>query len=412
MSDAAIQPRFLDRRSHPHIATLAMATAFGALAMNMFLPSLPTIAAHFNTEYAVVQLAVTLYLAANAMLQLVIGPLSDRYGRRPVMLFFMGLATVATVAGIFAPTIELFLLARMAQGTAIAGLVIGRAAVRDMVGPAQAASMIGYVTMAMTIAPMLGPIIGGYLDELFGWQAAFWFVAGFGGLAMALVWADLGETNRHRGGSLAGHFRSFPVLATHRRFWGYSATAAFSSGCFFAVVGGGPYVASEFFHMTPSQYGFYFAFAGLGYIAGNFISGRFAQRVGIERMMLAGGVVVVAGMSVAMALVLGGVVHPLSVFAPVVFVGLGNGITLPSANAGIVSVRPELAGAASGFGGFLQIGGAAAMSVVAGLLLGPQTGPAPLLAVVIVSGVLSVVSTLYLMTIARNGERVAGHGAR
>lgn len=400
-------PRFLDRTSHPHIATLAIATAFGSLAMNMFLPSLPTIAKHYQADYSVVQLAVTLYLGATACMQLVIGPLSDRYGRRPVLLGFMGLALVATIAGVFAPTIETFLAARLLQGTAIAGMVIGRAAVRDMVGPAQAASMIGYVTMAMTVAPMLGPILGGYMDEWFGWQSTFWFIAAFGALALAMVWADMGETNSGRGGSLLSHTRSFPVLARHRRFWAFSATAAFASGCFFAVVGGGPYVASEFFHMSPSVYGLYFAFASIGYIVGNFFSGRYAARIGINRMMLLGAVIVLAGASASLALVLAGYVSPLTVFVPVVFVGLGNGVTLPSANAGIVSVRPDLAGAASGFGGFLQIGGAALMSVLAGIFLGPDTGPAPLVAVIVFSGVLSVSSILYIIAISREEGRVA-----
>ncbi len=149
------------------------------------LPALASgIARYFDTDYAVAQLAVTLYLFANASVQLFIGPLSDRYGRRRTMLFFMGIALAATILAIVAPTIELFLLARLLQGTAIAGMVIGRAVIRDMVGPATAASMIGYVTMAMTLAPMLGPIAGGFLDEWFGWQATFALLFVFGLLAL------------------------------------------------------------------------------------------------------------------------------------------------------------------------------------------------------------------------------------
>jgi MFS transporter, DHA1 family, multidrug resistance protein len=398
--------RFLDRHSPPHIVTLATATAFGALAMNIFLPSLPGIAKHFGTDYAIAQLAVTLYLFANAGLQLIIGPLSDRYGRRSVMLFFMGVALAATVMAIFAPTIEVFLAARLLQGCAIAGMVIGRAVIRDMVSANEAASMIGYVTMAMTLAPMVGPVIGGYLDELYGWQASFMALFVFGAAAMLLVFSDLGETHHNRAASLTAQIALMPQLFSSLPFWLYCATAAFSSGAFFAFVGGGPYVASAIFGLSPSQYGFYFAFAGIGYIIGNFISGRYAARIGIERMMLAGALVTTAGMGISALLILAGFTHPLTVFAPVVTVGLGNGITLPSANAGIVSVRPQLSGAASGLGGFLQIGGGAMLSILAGMVLGPDTGPMPLVLLMLVSAILSGVSTLAGMAVrgARSRE--------
>ena len=245
---------------------------------------------------------MTLYLLANAVMQLFIGPLSDRYGRRRTMLFFMGIALAATLLAIVAPTIELFLLARLLQGTAIAGMVIGRAVIRDMVGPAAAASMIGYVTMAMTLAPMLGPVAGGFLDEWFGWQATFALLFVFGLFAFVMVWRDLGETHHNRASSMLAQMRLMPQLLGSLPFWLHCATAAFASGAFFAFVGGGPYLASVVFGMTPSQYGFYFAFAGVGYITGNFISGRFAARVGIGRMMLAGSCVMVFGMALAATL--------------------------------------------------------------------------------------------------------------
>jgi DHA1 family bicyclomycin/chloramphenicol resistance-like MFS transporter len=166
-------------------------------------------------------------------------------------------------------------------------------------------------------------------------------------------------------------------------------------------------VASAIFGLSPSEYGFYFAFAGIGYIAGNFISGRFAARIGIERMMLAGALVTTIGMGISALLILAGFTHPLTVFAPVVTVGLGNGITLPSANAGIVSVRPQLSGAASGLGGFLQIGGGAILSMLAGMVLGPETGPMPLVLLMLVSAILSGVSTLLGMAVRGSGAREA-----
>lgn len=325
------------------------------------------------------------------------------------MLVFVGISLIATILAIIAPTIELFLLARLLQGTAIAGLVIGRAVIRDMVGPAAAASMIGYVTMGMTLAPMLGPIAGGYLDEWFGWQATFVLLFVFGAAAFVLVWRDLGETHHNRATSMLAQIRLMPQLFRSLPFWLNCATAAFSSGAFFAFIGGGPYLASTVFGMSPSQYGFYFAFAGIGYIAGNFLSGRFAARMGVDRMMLAGSCVLVSGMALSALLILMGVTHPLSVFGPVVFVGLGNGITLPSANAAIVSVRPQLAGAASGLGGFLQIGGGAVLSMLAGIVLGPGTGPLPLVLLMLASGILSVASTLGGAMVSRRQAALRKH---
>jgi DHA1 family bicyclomycin/chloramphenicol resistance-like MFS transporter len=385
----------------PHLVTLVMAAAMGSLAMNIFLPSLPGMAHHFGSDYAVMQLAVSLYLAATALLQLFIGPASDRFGRRPVMLTCFAIFLVGTLAAVYAPTVEALLACRLLQAFSSAGMVISRAVVRDTVGTAEAASQIGYITMGMSVVPMIGPMIGGFLDELYGWQATFWLTLAFGVVAFVIVVADLGETNRNRSESLAAQFRAYPQLFGSPRFWGYSLTAAFTTGAFFAFIGGGPYVASEMLYLTPSQYGFYFGIISLGYMFGNFLSGRYAGRVGINRMMLSGNIVGAAGMLLAIGLFGTGVHHPLSLFGPVFFTGVGNGLTLPSANAGIVSVKPHLAGSASGLGGALQIGGGAALSVLAGALLTPQTGPFPLLWVMLLSSAAAALSTFYVIHVAR-----------
>ncbi len=385
----------------PHLVTLVMAAAVGSLAMNIFLPSLPGMAHYFDSDYAIMQLAVSLYLAATAVLQLFIGPASDRFGRRPVMLTCFAIFLVGTLAAVYAPTVEVLLACRLLQAFSSAGMVISRAVVRDTVSTAEAASQIGYITMGMSVVPMIGPMIGGFLDELYGWQASFWLTLAFGVVAFVIVLADLGETNRNRSESLAAQFRAYPQLLGSPRFWGYSLTAAFTTGAFFAFIGGGPYVASEMLYLTPSQYGFYFGIISLGYMFGNFLSGRYAGRIGINRMMLSGNIVGAAGMLLAIALFGTGVHHPLSLFGPVFFTGVGNGLTLPSANAGIVSVKPHLAGSASGLGGALQIGGGAVLSVLAGALLTPQTGPFPLLWVMLLSSAAAALSTFYVIHVAR-----------
>jgi DHA1 family bicyclomycin/chloramphenicol resistance-like MFS transporter len=401
---------FLDRGTAPSIGTLVLATATGAVAMNVFLPSLPAMAEHFHTDYAVAQLAVSFYLAATAGLQLVLGPLSDRFGRRPVMLASFLIFMAATLGAIFAPTIEFLLACRLLQAFAASGVVLSRAIIGDVAGPAEAASKIGYVTMGMALAPMVGPAIGGLLDEFYGWKSTFWLTFAFGVLAFLVIWFDLGETNRHRSASFGAQFASYPDLMRSRRFWGYSATAAFTSGAFFAFLGGAPYVGTQMLGLSPSAYGLYFGIISFGYALGNFLSGRYSQRIGLNRMMLLGNIIAAGGMMIALILFTTGPAHALFFFGPAFFTGVGNGISLPNAMAGIVSVRPHLAGSASGLGGALQFGGGALLSVIAGTLLGPATGPYPLIAVMIASSLAAVIATLYVIHVARRAGALTGTG--
>jgi len=392
---------WLDRRSAPHIVTLVAIAGLAALNMNMVLPSLPGLAADFAAEYAIVALAVSAYLGMTAAQQLVVGPLSDRYGRRPVILWCLVIFLLATLGCWFAPNVEVFLAFRMLQTVVAVGLVLSRAIVRDMVPMDQAASMIGYVTMGMSLMPMVGPMIGGFLDEAFGWRSVFALTFVCGLITLALAWADLGETNAAPSASFGAQFRAYPELARSRRFWGYAATAAFASGSFFAFLGGGPWVASEVLGMEPAELGFYFGFIAAGYLIGNFLSGRYSARVGLNGMMLLGGIVSSAGLAAGTVCLALGLLHPVTFFGAILFVGLGNGLSLPSANAGIVSVRPHLAGSASGLGGALMIGGGAALAAVTGALLTPETGAWPLQIMMLASAILSLVATLWVIRVAR-----------
>ena len=275
-------PVWLDRASPPHVLTLVLLTGVSALNMNMVLPSLPSIAAHYGASYGVVALTISAYLGLTALLQLLLGPLSDRFGRRPVILGGFGVFLAATLGCMLAPSIEVFLAFRMLQATVASGIALSRAIVRDMVPPDQAASLIGYVTMGMSLMPMVGPMLGGFLDETLGWQSVFGFTFVVGAAVLALIWADLGETNRAPSASFAAQFRAYPELFRSRRFWGYALTAALASGAFFAFLGGGPWVATEVLGMSPSELGLYFGFIAVGYMFGNFLSGRYAGAGGAQ----------------------------------------------------------------------------------------------------------------------------------
>ena len=409
---AAARAVFLDRATPPTIATLVLITALPALNMNIFLPSLPGLAADFGADYALAQLAVSGYLATTAVLQLLIGPLSDRYGRRPVQLGALLIFLVATAGCLTAPTIELFLLWRMMQAAVASGFALSRTIARDMRGGGEAASLIGYVTMGMAVAPMVGPMIGGALDELFGWRApiALMLVAGLA--IFWLAWRDLGETNGAPSESFGAQFRDYPALLHSRRFWGYALTSAFASGAFFAFLGGAPYVASAVLGLSPAETGFWFGSVALGYASGNFVSGRFGARLGINRLMLLGTLIATAALGGSLAMFASGAAHPLALFGPIAFMGFGNGLTMPGATVGTMSVRPQLAGSASGLGGALMIGGGAALATLAGALLGPETGPFPLLWVMVLSSVAAFGAVLYVFWVDKVSGPLPGMAPR
>jgi DHA1 family bicyclomycin/chloramphenicol resistance-like MFS transporter len=390
-------------RSPPRLLTLVAIAGLAALTMNIFLPSLTSISAWYGADYALAQLAISAYLAATAVLQIIIGPLSDRFGRRPVMLGGIVIFILASIGCLIAPGIYSFLAFRMIQATIATGMVLSRAIIRDMVEPSEAASMIGYVTMGMSLAPMIGPAIGGWLDHLIGWQASFiiLLVCGFG--VLALVWVDLGETNRHPTPSFAAQFRAYPELIRSRRFWGYTLTATFSAGVFFSFLGGAPFVAETLFGLTPASSGMYFALVSIGYMFGNFLSGRFSQSIGFNQMMIYGATTSIVGVIISLGLFSSGIIHPLSLYLPMLVVAVGNGLTLPNANAGIVSVRPQLAGSASGLGGAVNIAGGAGIAAITGAMMSDGTGIWPLLGMMGLSSLFAILSANIVMRLAPRG---------
>lgn len=388
--------RITAEKSPPSLLTLVCIAGLGAVSMNMFLPSLPSMAKYFSAPAAVMQLTVSVYLAASAVLQLLIGPLSDRYGRRNVMLVCLVVFLIGTLVCMVATNVEMMILGRIIQASSVSGMVLSRAIVRDLYKPDEAASMIAYVTMGMAIGPMIAPMIGGVLDEHYGWQANFMLMLAMGIIVLVMTYIDLGETNKSEFNSLRDQFRQYPELFKSRRFWGYVATAAFSSGTFFAFLGGGPFVATDVLHLSPTQYGLYFGFVAVGYIIGNFISGKLSSSWGLLKMMFIGSIIVVFGLLICIGLLSLGFIHPAAVFGPVFFVGLGNGMVLPNTNAGIVSVRPNLAGTASGLGGSLQIGGGALISALAGTLVSIHGTASILFIVMLVSALLAVCAALYV----------------
>lgn len=381
----------------PHFLTIVLMAASAAMTMNIFLPSLTAISKEFNTSYSTAQLILSGYLGVTAIVQLLIGPLSDRFGRRPVILTAYLFFLAGSLICMMAPTIEYLLLGRLVQAASATSMALSRAIVRDLFSRSKAASMIGYVTMAMAIGPMIAPVLGGFLQDHYSWRASFLFLSVISIIMLVVCWYDLGETNKNKSSSLAEQFRNYFQLMREKVLWIYILIAAAATGVFFSFLGGADYIGRNFLNLTPTSIGFYFVFVGLGYIGGNYFSGRYAERIGIERMMMLGTSITVFGVLTTLALFgLFNFHHATALFLPMLLVGAGNGIALPSANTGAVSVRPDLAGSASGLAGFMQIGGGAALSYIAANLLGPETGPYPMLFIMLASAVVSMVAAWFI----------------
>lgn len=387
--------------SPPRTTTLIMLAGLSVLSLNMFLPSLSSMAATFKADYAVVSLAIGGYLAMTAILQLIIGPLSDRFGRRPVLLAGLLVFAAASLGCVLATNVWVFLAFRLAQGVIISGWVISMAIIRDTSEPQEAASLIGYVTMAMAIAPMLGPMIGGLLDELLGWRSNFIFYAAAGVILLTLCWADAGETNTSPSETLEKQLRTYPELFSSRRFWGYTVCMAFSTGSFYAFLAGVPLVADAIFNLSPSSLGFYMGTITAGFMTGSFLSGRYSKRFALTTMVLSGRIVACTGLVAGLAFLSLGIVHVTTLFAPVILVGVGNGLTTPGCSAGILSVRPKLAGSASGLAGALTVGGGATLSSITAALLTEGNAAFMLLGMMLFCSVMGLLATLYVMSVDR-----------
>ena len=394
--------RFLDKKSQPHTFTLVVLASISAMAMNIFLPSLPSMADHFSTSTATLGLTVGIYLAASAVIGIFVGPISDLYGRRPVILVSLAVFIISSIWCIYASTVFWLLTARVFQACGAVTIVLSRAVIRDTTEANLAGSKIGYVTMGMALVPMVAPGIGGFIDAYLSWEYNFWALAIAGLITFILVFFDLGETAVNRSSSIFEQFNDYPTLLKSRRFWAYSITSGLGAGAFFAYLGGAPYVASEVFYLSPEKLGVFFGAPAIGYFVGNFLAGRFSTQVGIDPMISIGMFINVSGMLLSIAISMMGFGSEWSFFGTMTLVGLGNGISLPNANAGLLSINPKLAGTASGLGGSIMIGLGSILSAMAGILLAGSSTEIPLISLMLISAFLGLLCTFYV--IKRNSE--------
>lgn len=382
---------------------LVVITAIGPVALNLFVPSMPAAQRGLGLSDAAIQLTLTLYLVALAGAQLIYGPVSDRFGRKPPLIFGMLCLALGSVVAGFAEDAVQLVSGRVLQAIGgCSGLVLGRAMIRDRHDPSEAASRIATVTLAMMLAPMLTPAVGGYADQWLGWRAGFWVITSIAAAIFLAVTLRLPETHHDRRPmpGLAPMLRAYRGLLADRGFLGHAGAAGFGTAAFFAFVAGAPYVIIELMGRTPAEFGLWYIVASGGYMIGNIITARLASRVGPMRMLAAGAIAAVAGYG-SLILAAGLLpMAPMTIFLPMTGIALANGIILPNATArALVAGGTGNVGAAAGLAGFLQMGGGAVASQVIGWTRGDDAWP--LVFVLVSCGV----GTLLCTRIAWGAER-------
>ncbi len=349
---------------------LVIVSTVSPLAMNIFVPFIPGLMREFSASSGAVQWTLTVYLAGIAISQLFYGPLSDMYGRRPVMLAGLMVYVLASFLCAMAWSIETLMAGRFLQAVGgAAGMVLGRAIVRDVHDRETSASVLGYITTAWVLVPMFAPAVGGLIDQVSTWRTVFYLIVGFGLAVTVLVIMSLPETNAGSGRStrLLG---GVGKLVREPGFIGITAVLAFSSAVFFTFIAASPFIMINVLGQSALEYGLWFLMVSVGYMTGNFISGRYSQRIGIEKMVSIGNFVTIAGAGIMLAFGASGNLSPVTLFGPMLICTFGNGLVIPNATAAAISVLPGTIGAAAGISGFMQVAFGASMSQLSGVLQG------------------------------------------
>ncbi|MDA9989502.1 multidrug effflux MFS transporter [Paracoccaceae bacterium] len=352
--------------------TLILLAAVPLLSLNMFLPSLGVMATDFQVGYDEMAFAVSGYLAFTALIQILTGPLADRLGRRPVLLVSLGVFTCASVGCALAQDYTTFLFFRVLQGAIATGAALSRAVVNDLVPPNQTASMLAYIAMAMSIAPIIGPALGGLIGDAVGWRSNFWLYTGAGLGLWVLVWAQLPETAELGKRTLTDFAKTYLELLQSRYFWSYTIIMALAIGAFFVFVSGLPLVAGKQLGMTQAQIGLGIGSITFGFLVGSFISGRFSAFYKLDTMILLGRILASLGLLCCLLLLWSEWLNPVIIFGGTIFVGIGNGLSTPSASAAVMQVRKELSGSASGLSGAVIVLSGGVFSAFTGVAMSAQ----------------------------------------
>ncbi|HKY09958.1 MAG TPA: multidrug effflux MFS transporter [Candidatus Binatia bacterium] len=348
---------------------LVCMTFIGPLSLHLFIPAMPAVKEDFGASTGLAQLTMSLAMLSMAFFTVAYGGLSDRFGRKRVLLGGLVLFTCGAAACMVAANLPLLLAGRILQGAgAGCGVVLARAIARDVYGQERVAQVIAYLTAAYVLGPMFAPPLGGHLTSLFGWRALFVFAAIFGLLVILAVTFAVPETRARSAIAPRGVFAGYKSLLRRRRFVGFMLQPGLSSAAFFTQATAASFLAAELLGADASEIGIWFFAFPIGFMAGSFISGRIGTSRSIEFMTILGGVIGVANGLLLFAWLYFGGVSMAALYIPGMFVSLAQGLSMPYAQAGAMAVDPQLAGSASGAVVFSQFFWPAALQQLTGFL--------------------------------------------
>ncbi|WP_024508334.1 multidrug effflux MFS transporter [Bradyrhizobium sp. ARR65] len=377
---------------------LVVMTGVAPISLYLLVPALPLLAVGFGRDIAIAQMTVSLYMVGIACSQIIMGPLSDRFGRRPVLLAGLGLMVAASVGCIFAQSLPQLIAARFLQALGGAsGMVISRAIIRDLYPRERIGAMISLVIAVMMIAQMLSPLTGGLLETAFGWRAIFYVITAFALVTAVAIALALPETRREGSGK-SGFRGDVGKLFGSRAFVGYMLCQVLASQIIFAFAGGGPYIVVTQMGRSSAEYGAWFATTAFAYLIGNVFCVRFSPRHSLERLIWFGLALQVAGSLLNFLLSLGGVNQvPSWLFGTQMIVMFANAFVMSNSAAGAISVRPEAAGTASGAMGFLQMGLGSLISQLGAYLGGHFATTLPLTSAILVLSAACVSTMIFIV---------------
>jgi MFS transporter, DHA1 family, multidrug resistance protein len=394
----AAQDNTGDATSRITLLLLVAMTGVAPISLYMLVPALPELATTFGRDISIAQMTVSLYMVGIACSQIIMGPLSDRFGRRPVLLAGLGLMVVASAGCMFAETLPQLIAARFLQALGGAtGMVVSRAIIRDLYSRERVSSMISLVIAVMMIAQMLSPLTGGLLEVAFGWRSIFYVITAASVMTAVAITLALPETRRDRapGSGFRGDFGS---LMTSRAFLGYMLCQVLASQIIFAFAGGGPYIVVMQMGRTGAEYGAWFATTGFAYLIGNLCCVRFSPRHSLERLIWFGLGLQLLGAALNLLWGVTGLNQaPSWLFGTQMLVMFANAFVMSNSAAGAISIRPEAAGTASGAMGFLQMGLGSLLSQFGAWLGGHFATPVPLNIAIVILSIACASTMLFLV---------------
>jgi DHA1 family bicyclomycin/chloramphenicol resistance-like MFS transporter len=377
---------------------LVAMTGVAPISLYMLVPALPMLATTFGRDISIAQMTVSLYMVGIACSQIIMGPLSDRFGRRPVLLAGLGLMVLASAACIFAETLPQLIAARFLQALGGAtGMVVSRAIIRDLYSRERTSSMISLVIAVMMIAQMLSPLTGGLLETAFGWRSIFYVITAASLVIAVAIALALPETRRDRaeGSGFRGDVGS---LFRNRAFIGYLLCQVLASQIIFAFAGGGPYIVVLQMGRSSAEYGAWFATTGFAYLIGNLFCVRFAPRHSLEKLIWFGLALQLTGAALNLVWGITGLNQaPSWLFGTQMIVMFGNAFVMANSAAGAISIRPEAAGTASGAMGFLQMGIGSLVSQFGAYLGGHFATPVALNAAILILSLACASTMIFLI---------------